>query len=119
MNIVRRSALWLIFVAVVWFLCRRQGGDTLTAPDDRDGGTRWSEYLEDLAWGLGTDEQHDAKAERWYERHYPSGVSDPVGTVTYGLEGCTGCGAYAGSHQLLDPNPFCDCRCHETTENVA
>ena len=39
-----------------------------------------------------TDEQHDDEAERWYEGHYPSGVSDPADTVTYGIEGCTGCG---------------------------
>ena len=25
-----------------------------------------------------TDEQQDAEAERWHERHYPSGVSDPT-----------------------------------------
>ena len=35
-------------------------------------------------------------------------------TITYGVKGCTGCGAYGGSHQLLDRNPFCDCRCHDS-----
>jgi hypothetical protein len=31
------------------------------------------------SWCVHHDEQRDAKAERWYERHYPSGVSDPAG----------------------------------------
>ena len=63
-----------------------------------------------------TAEQHDAEAERWHERHYPSGVSDRA--VVRCDKPPSQCGEYGGTHQPGRPNAFCDCRCHDTIDSA-
>ena len=68
---------------------RRQGGDTLTAPDaPRDAGT-----------GM-------ARGAR------------PRPAVVRCDKPPSQCGEYGGTHQPGKPNAFCDCRCHDTIDSA-